>query len=162
VIGENSGKQRAMILIVALLAVVIYVSLRFLLADDETRIRRMVYKGIVAVEKKEIKSCAFLISDFYQDSYGYDKEQLLEAAGKIFEELRRIKVEIKKLVIEVEDLEAVGQIRLVCYFRKTNDTQLYYDSCKIRLVFVKEPKGWKIVTLEYFGSQELLLLQGAV
>lgn len=155
----ESKKQLFLIFGVAFCAFLVFVSIRIFSENDESRIRKTVYAGILAVEKKDIPRCAHLVSETYKDDYGNDKEHLLKIARDIFKAYEEFRIMIKRLKIEVKGSEGSANIGFTCYFKKPGDKNIYYDSGELKVYFHQENEAWKVSQLEYKGSNELLFLQ---
>lgn len=155
----ESKKQLFVILCVALGAIFTYALIRAFSEDDESRVRRAAYAGIVAFEKTDIRKCAPLISDTYEDTFGNNKAEVLRFLFEIFKDFKDFRIVVKKLKVKVKGTEAGGDVWFTCYFKKIGDEKLYYDSGKIEFDFVKELKDWRVKKIEYSGSNELLFLQ---
>lgn len=155
----ESKKQLSVILCVALGAILAYALIRSFSENDESRVRRVVYAGLVAFEKADIEKCAPLISGAYEDSFGNNKISVLKFFAKIFKDFKDFKVVVKKLKVKARGAEAGGEAWFTCYFKKIGDEKLYYDSGKIVFGFEKERKSWVVKKIEYIGSNELLFLQ---
>lgn len=152
-------RQLSVILCVALGAIFAYALIRVFSENDEARVRRAVYAGIVVFEKTDIAKCAPLISDAYEDTFNNDKAAVLRFLSEIFKDFKDFRVVVKKLKVKVKGAEAEGQVWFICYFGKIGDEKLYYDSGKIEFGFAKELKDWRVKKIEYSGSGELLFLQ---
>lgn len=155
----ESKKQFLVILCVALVAIFAYALIRTFSENDESRVRRAVYTGIVAFEKTDARKCAQLISDAYEDTFGNNKAEFLRFLSEIFKDFKDFRIVVKKLKVKVKGTEAGGDVWFTCYFKKIGDEKLYYDSGKIEFDFVKELKDWRVKKIEYSGSNELLFLQ---
>jgi len=144
---------------VALLAVIGYALVSFLQENDEARVRRAVYAAVLGVERNDPARYGRVLSASYEDEYGNDKASVLKIAADAFRDYRPFKVEIKALKIEIESGEATTQVAYRCLFKKSDGgDQIYYDAGKVIASWRKEASGWKIVKIEYTGSQEMLFL----
>ena len=155
----SQKRQLVVILGVTLGAILAYTLIRVFSENDESRVRRAVYAGIVLIEKKDIQKCAPLISDGYEDTFGNDKASVLRFLSGIFKDFKDFKVIVKKLKVKANGAEAAGKVWFICYFRQIGDEKLYYDPGKIEFEFVKELKDWRVKKIGYSGSNELLFLQ---
>ncbi len=157
----ESRKQLGIILGVVFFAIALYVMVRVLGEDDESRVRKVVYAGVLAIERHDLLMCGRLISDAYEDSYGYNKAAILQFISSIFKGQEFIKVEIKQLKIEVKEAGAEADIGFKSYFKKRGvDEKIYYDTGKLKVYFQKEDRRWKVREIKYTGSHELLFIQG--
>jgi hypothetical protein len=154
----ESRRQRLLVFIFVLVAVTLYWSVRSFLENEESRVRKAVYAGALAVEREDLRRCAALISDSYADPSGNDKPMLLRAASSIFREYRKFRVEIKSLDIRLDDGQAQADIGVQCYFKKPDDERVYYDTGKLSVDFRKEGNRWCVASLAYEGMDELLFL----
>jgi hypothetical protein len=154
----DQRKQGLFILTAILCAVGVYLVVRLYGENDESRVRKTVYKGVVAVERKDLPRLMSLVSDTYLDTYGNNKGSLLRIAANIFREHRDLKVDIGKLKIQVKKDAADCLIGFKLLFRKNTEDQLYYDSGEMTVHFVKDGLRWKAQSVEYTGSDQLLLL----
>jgi hypothetical protein len=143
---------------IVLSAVVIYTLVSVLRENDETKIRRAIYAGIVGIEKNDAARYGRVLSSSYRDDDGRDKAAVLKITADAFREYKPFKVEIKALRIDAEGLGATSQIGFRCLFKREGDTRLYYDAGKIVASWRKEEADWKIVKIEYIGSHEILFL----
>jgi len=155
----GTKRQLSVILCVVLGAIFAYALIRVSLENDESRVRRAVYAGIVALENTDIVKCAPLISDAYEDTFGNNKAEVLRFISEIFKDFKDFRVVVKKLKVKVKGTEAGGDVWFTCYFKKISDEKLYYDSGKIEFGFANEHKSWRVKKIEYSGSNELLFLQ---
>ncbi|MDD5137874.1 MAG: hypothetical protein PHF12_05350 [Candidatus Omnitrophica bacterium] len=144
---------------VALLAVASYALVTFLQENDEARIRRAVYAAVLGVERNEPARYGRVLSPLYKDEYGNDKAAVLKIVADAFRDYKPFKVEIKALKIETEGAGATTQIAYRCLFKKSDGgEQIYYDAGKVIASWRRETSGWKIIKIEYTGSQEMLFL----
>jgi hypothetical protein len=144
---------------VAFLAVISYALVSFLQENDEAKIRRAVYAAVLGVERNEPARYGRVLSASYRDAYGHDKASVLKIVADAFKDYKPFKVEVKALKIEVQGPEATAQIAYRCLFKKNaGGDQVYYDAGKLIVSWRKETSGWKIVKIEYTGSQEMLFL----
>lgn len=156
----NSRKNtRALIFLVSLASVLAYFAVRSCGETDESRIRKVVYTGVLCVEQGDLARCLPLVSDRYSDEYGNSKLAFLKLVKGIFADFRDIKVEVKQLIVEVKGEEAEADVAFMCVFRKTGDAQLYYDNGKLKARFRKEGGRWKVHSVTYEGAGEMLFLQ---
>ncbi len=157
---NKHGRQIVLILIVCALAVIVYLVVRGLSQDEESRIRKVVYNAVVCVEKEDIGRCSRLISERYEDKAGNTRFIFLKILSQVFDEYESFKIDIKKLDVTVEGSSASADIGFVCYFKQAGKKQLYYDKGKLDVKFEKEGGAWKVTRAEYSGSGEILYLQG--
>lgn len=155
---DRARNQGIIILVTICCAVMIYWVVRIMTGDETSRIRRIVYSIVVAVEKSDVSGCASFIAPDYEDRYGNDKKKILEVISNVFEDFRNFQPDIKKLDIEIKGSKARADIGFMVCFKVKDEKQLYYDSGKIAASFKKEDGLWKIVRIEYAGSNELLFI----
>ncbi len=154
----DQRRQRAFIFGIVGIAVVFYGAARFLREDDETRVRRAVYAGVLAVEREDTGRLSALIDESYADAAGENKAGVLRLARAVFRDHRDFRVHIQKLSIAVRMGEADADISFKLFFRKNAQEELYYDFGQVKLVFVNDRGQWRIRSSEYSGSDQLLLL----
>ena len=80
----NSGHQLKVIVVVSVSALLIYGLIRTLSVDDESRVKKVIYTGALAVEQRNLFRCASLIDESYQDDSGYDKMNVLGFLREFF------------------------------------------------------------------------------
>lgn len=158
----ESKKQGLIILVFIVCAVFVYLFIRFVTEDEEARVRRVVYAGVLAVEKEDVLKCMSLVSSAYEDPNGNDKTYLMRIVTQIFKEFREFKVDIKKVKIEIGESGADSEVSFKCYFKKPGQDQIYFDTGRLKLHFQKEEDRWLVRSMEYLGAKELesLFLQG--
>ncbi len=155
----SQKNTRALIFLVAIASVVAYFSVRSCGENDETRIRKVIYTGVLCVEGEDLRRCLPLVSDRYADEYGHSKLVFLKLVKDIFADFRDIKVEVKQLLVRIKADEAEADVAFTCIFRKLEETQLYYDNGKLKVHFRKEDGRWKVDGVAYEGAGEMLFLQ---
>ena len=156
---NREGKQGLFILSVVVVAIIVYAGLRVLGENEESRIRKVINTAVLAVEKNDTLRCASLVSGAYEDKYGNSKLTLLRIVQEIFNEYKDFKVVIKQMNIEIKDNASSADVAFTSYFKQAGESQIYYDSGKIKVGLIKEDGRWRIHNLEYLGSQEMLFLQ---
>ena len=156
---NRHGKTGAIVFIVTLAAAVLYLCVRLLSVDDESRVRKVVYSGVVGFEREDILRCASIISDNYSDQYGNSRAVFIGIIKDIFSDYSDIRVEIKQLQIKAEENDSVADVGFVCYFKKTGQKQIYYDKGKLKIIFKKDDGRWKIYRVDYSGSKDILFIQ---
>jgi len=156
---NRNGKSGRIVFFVALAAAVLYLCVRLFSVDDESRIRKVVYSGVVGFEREDIFRCASIISDNYSDQYGNSKASFIGIIKDLFSDYSDLRVEIKQLQINVEKEGSGADVGFVCYFKKTGEKQIYYDKGKLKIIFRKEAGHWKIFSVDYSGSKDILFIQ---
>jgi hypothetical protein len=154
----DQRRQKAFIFGVVGIAVVFYGAARFWREDDESRVRKAVYAGVVAVEREDIGRLSALIDESYADSAGENKAGVLRLVLAVFRDHRDFRLHIGKLNIAVRSGEADAEISFKLFFRKNAQEELYYDTGQVKLVFVRDGRFWRIRSAEYLGSDQLLFL----
>lgn len=151
--------QKILIFSVALLALIVYFAVRISSEDEESRLRKTIYTAAVAVESRDVGRCSRFVAPEYADNYGNNKFMLLSLISGIFKDYEDIKVDIRKINIEIDGVKADAGIGFKCYFKPFNEDKIYYDAAKLNIKFKKENKLWKAVEIEYIGSNEILYIQ---
>lgn len=155
----RAANQKVFVFGVALIAVIFYFVVRVASENEESRLRKTVYTAAVAVESRDTQRCSKFISDNYKDRYGNNKQTLLDQLSVIFKDYKSIKVDIKKINIEIDASKADVGIGFKSYFNPINEDKIYYDAAKLNVKFIKEDRHWKAIDIEYIGSNEILYLQ---
>lgn len=80
--------------------------------SDEARIRKLVRKGALAVEKEDLEAVMSLVSFAYQDEHGLGYMLLKEVLKRHFGMYSDIEVEYEGLMVEVEGGRAEAEMRV--------------------------------------------------
>lgn len=156
----NPRKQSALIGSVALLAVLFFVGFRAFQRDEKASVKKTIYRGVLAVERTDVSRCGFLLSEHYADEYGNTKAEVLRFLSSLFKEYPSVRVQLKGMLIKVEDATAEADLGVSVYFKKPGEEKLYGDTAKVKLYFRKEGPDWKIQKATYIASNQLLFVQG--
>lgn len=149
---------RIFIIIVAVCAVVVYWVIRYATQDDEGRLRKLIYSAVVMVEKEDAGACSLLISSAYEDSYGNHRKEICRLIEKTFMDFRDFKINIKNIKIEMDGFKAMADIGFIVCFKLKDDEQFYYDTGKLAVSFRKQKSLWKVFSIAYMGSNDLLFM----
>lgn len=156
----DNKKQGFFILIICGVAVVLYLAVRLLSFNDEARLRQIVYASALAVEQENILKGASFISESYEDKSKNKKQDIVKIVEGIFKKFDDIKIDIRLKTISLEKEESRVIVLYKCYFKELKRDKKFYDVGKLKVHFVKEDVGWKIKSMEYSGSEEIMFLQG--
>jgi len=151
----ESKKQGLIILAILFCAVALYLAIRVSTEGDEGRIRRVIYAGVLAVEKGDALRCISFVSTSYADPYGNDKASLFKVIMQVFRDFKSFKIDIKKIRIETEEAGGQAEISFKCYFKKPGQDQFYYDTGRLKVSLRKEEGRWRVNSMEYQGAKEL-------
>jgi len=147
------------IFLVALSAFLFYVGVLALRDNDEARIRRSINAAILGVETHRASMYEDLLSDDYSDEEGLTKSALLARYADFTKDYRPFRVDVKKMLIEVDKDGAAATMVFTCYFHSTQDQKVYYEAGKAVLNLKKTaPKTWKVHKLQYISSDDLMFL----
>ena len=154
----DQKKQLLIIFAVGLGALVMYVMIRGFSENDETRIRKIIYAAGFAVETQNFTRYSSFVSEAYHDELGRDKAKLLQEVAALFKDYKPFKVDFKQFRIHVQKDDATTEIGLKVFFRKDNDSHLYYDAGEFKVHFYREAKLWKVREVEFQDIKELFFI----
>ncbi|MFH1691311.1 MAG: nuclear transport factor 2 family protein [Candidatus Omnitrophota bacterium] len=155
---SKTARQGIVVVVITVCAVLAYWTIRFALQNEESHLRKLINFAAVIVEEKDSVKCASLIAPNYQDRFANNKEAIMASIKKIFRDFRNFKITIKNIKIKIDGLKATADIGFIVYFKVQEEEQIYYDAAKMIVVFEKQNGSWKVVSLDYTGSNELLFM----
>ncbi len=138
---------------VFLFAVIVWVLLTYVLISDETRVRRVIEKGRICVEKGSILPLGGLLSAQYQDAGGADRAMALQALRSLFQDTSERTIYTTSVDVQVDDDRADAIVKYRFQFKgKTNSPRLQQmidkaaqETQTIHIQFQKEKKTWRII-----------------
>ncbi|MCG7853019.1 MAG: hypothetical protein MIO92_10910 [Methanosarcinaceae archaeon] len=103
-------------IIAGLLLIIVGVVLFFLFfPSDESRIKKLIGEGSIAIDKEDIDAVMSKVSYNYRDDYGLTYLYIRESMKTVFQRMENIKVEHENLKIVVQDktAEADMDVRII-------------------------------------------------
>lgn len=149
---------------IIILGVILFFLFRMVFIPEEERVRRMIVKGIEAVEDQSPLRCANLVAQDYADSRGFGKRELVDAARRLFENADRIEIQISEVIFEQKPIrdssrdgeELVAQVRLrmkVIFHEQRGILELIRDDPRaseyVILNLVKRNRRWLLQQMEF-------------
>ena len=154
-----------------------YVLFKYVLVSEQERARRMVYKGARAVEAQSVLRCSDLIAVTYADPAGLNKNSLVRAAARVFQEFQAVDVEIEELnfdipprpVEEIEEpqMEAVVRVRMSVVLGNEEGRAEIIDEDPasgqfVLLALVKRKGRWQLQRMEFINVDIMQRYSGAL
>lgn len=129
--------------------------------SEEAKIRRFILKGKRALEKKDILTCAQLVSLNYKDKYGNNHDSLIGITKEVFAYYKEITIVIEKMDIYFNETKDTAKVELlvlaVCRRSGGMSESLFEgDKGKVRLELVKEDNAWQLKEIEFL--EELTIM----
>jgi hypothetical protein len=103
---KMSKKTIVLMFLILVLPVVVYL----LLPSDSSRIKKLFREGARAIEKKDIDTVMSKVSFNYRDEYGFTYLYIKESMKSVFQRMSDIKVEYKKLTVNVNGKSATADM----------------------------------------------------
>jgi hypothetical protein len=160
--GMTLGSKGKTVLII-MAAVAAFILIKYLLVSDETRIKKVIYKGKAAIEREDFEGALKHVSRDYQDDYGLNKMAIAALLKRLYAQFDDIKIYVEW--IEVEILErGLGQAAILTWVTaKWGDDVGYIvgnAETPRRVVFTlaKEGRHWRVVKTEGVELEEEFLL----
>ena len=131
--------------------------------SDRELIEKAIRKGAKAIEKKNLEALEEIVSDDYYGYYQTSKSEAREQAKKDFQKIENLKIEIKKIEIEIkkesEEVDVVCEFVVSGFFKdagiynKVPFRGIFADKKdavdRAKMIFKKEPdSNWRLVEFE--------------
>ncbi|MCM8801139.1 MAG: hypothetical protein NC912_03895 [Candidatus Omnitrophica bacterium] len=146
-------------------AIVALFIFRFLISsipfNEEAKVRRFIFKGKRALEKKDILTCAQLISLNYKDKYGNNRDSLIGITKEFFAYYKEITLAIEKMDIYFNQTKDTAKVELlvlaICRRREgINESLFEGEKGKVCLRLVKEDKAWQLKEIEFLEELKIM------
>src|SRR4030042_296508 len=153
------SKKKAVISCVILAAIGCFFLVRHLLVTDEARIRRVIYQGKAAIEKKDIEGVLEQVSREYQDDYGLNKVAIMMLFQRLFKEFDAIDIHIAELRIEIDEKKQGHAFLLTWATARTEDKTGYIvgsaeKPCRGVFTLAKEGGKWRVIKAAGVNPEE--------
>jgi hypothetical protein len=155
--------RRGKTVFIVLAAVACFFLIKYIIISDETRIRRVIYKGKAAIEQEDFEGALKYVSRDYQDDYGLNKLAIGALLKRVFKEFDAIAIHVKGMEVEISE-GGLGQATLFTWVTAQGDEGVGYivgsaeePSC-VTFTLAKERGRWRIVKAEGVEPAEEFLL----
>jgi hypothetical protein len=154
--------KKILLTVAAIICVLfIFRTVTMILEGEEGRLKRTIYKAKRFAERENIISLTNYISRDYYDELGNDRRSLLLIAKSFFDEYKNILIHIDTLEMTIEEKAAV-QIEATVYWQEPSSENIFYDTAKVKAIFKKEQKDWKLIELKFFEPEKRKLFHPMV
>ena len=156
------GRKGKTVLIL-LAAVACFVLIKYIIISDETRIRRVIYKGKTAIEQEDFEGALKHVSRDYRDDYGLNKVAIAGILKRLFKEFDAIAIHVKGMEVEIAE-GGLGQATLFTWVTAQVDDGVGYivgsseNPSRVIFTLAKEKGRWRVVRTEGVDPSEELLL----
>jgi hypothetical protein len=160
--GMTIGRTGKTVLII-MAAAACFLLIKYIIVSDETRIKRVIYKGTAAIEEEDFEGAMTHVSREYQDDYGLNKLAIGAVLKRLYKEFDAIDIRIEHIAVEITE-GGVGRATILTWAtaRVGDDFGYLVGSAETprRVVFtlVKERARWRVVKTEGVEPQEELWL----
>jgi hypothetical protein len=163
--GEKGMKinKKIFITVCALSAAIgAYFLISHLLMTDEARIKRVIYQGKAAIERKDIEGFLAQVSREYQDDLGFNKLAIMMLFQRAFKEFDAIAITVAELRIEIDD-QGRGHAFLDTWAKvRTQDYARYLvgspdKPCQVVFTLAKEGGTWRVIKAAGVNPEEIAL-----
>ena len=146
--------------LILLAAVGCFFLLKHILITDEARIKRVIYDGKAAIEKKDIEGVMEQVSRSYQDDYGLNKVAIFALFQRVFHEFDDINIRIEEIEITIgENKQGRAQILTWATARTQDKTGYIVGSsekpCRVAFTLIKERGKWRVTKTEGIVPEEI-------
>jgi ketosteroid isomerase-like protein len=154
------SRKTAITICVILAAVGCYLLVSNLLLTDEARIRRVIYQGKAAVEKKDIEGVMSQVSREYQDDYGLNKVAIMMIFQRVFKEFDSIAIKIEEMRIEINEKNQ-GQAFLLTWATVSDQDKTRYlvgspeEPHQVTFLLAKEGGTWRVIKAAGVDPEEI-------
>jgi hypothetical protein len=149
--------------VVILAAICCFVLIKYLLISDEARIRKVIYKGKVAIEQEDFEGALRHVSRDYHDDYGLNKMAIAAILKRVYAEFDNIGIHMKQMDIEIIE-SGLGRATFLTWVTVQGREGVGYivgnAETPSRVVFTlaKERGKWRVVKVEGIEPGEEFLL----
>jgi hypothetical protein len=160
--GMRISSKKARNVVILLAAVACFFLLKHVLVTDEARIKRVIYDGKAAIEKKDIEGVMEQVSRSYQDDYGLNKLAIFALFKRVFNEFDDIDIRIEEIEITIMENKQ-GRARILTWATaRTQDKTGYIvgssdKPCHVTFTLIKERGKWRVIKTEGIVPEEIFL-----
>ena len=156
------SRKKAMNVVILLAAVGCFFLLKHILVTDEARIKRVIYDGKAAIEKKDIEGVIEQVSRSYQDDYGLNKVAIMALFQRVFHQFDDINIRIEEMQITIGENKQGRATILTWATARTQDKTGYIVGsserpCQVTFTLVKERGKWRVIKTEGIAPEEIFL-----
>ena len=156
------SRKRATNVVILLAAVGCFFLLKHILVTDEARIKRVIYDGKAAIEKKDIEGVMEQVSRAYRDDYGLNKLAIMALFQRVFHQFDAIDIRIEEMQITIsENKQGRATILTWATAREQDKTGYIVGSaerpCQIIFTLAKEGGKWRVIKAEGIAPEEIFL-----
>jgi hypothetical protein len=156
------SRKKAMSVVILLAAVGCFFLLKHILVTDEARIKRVIYQGKEAIEKKDIEGVMEQVSRTYQDDYGLNKVAIYALFQRVFHQFDDINIRIEEMQITIsENKQGRATILTWATARMQDKTGYIVGSserpCQVTFTLIKERGKWRVIKAEGIAPEEIFL-----
>jgi ketosteroid isomerase-like protein len=160
--GMRISRKKAMNVVMVLAAVGCFFLLKHLLVSDETRIKRVIYDGKAAIEKKDLEGVLKQVSRSYQDDYGLNKVAIMALFQRVFYQFDDINIRIEEMQITIGENKQGRAVILTWATARAQDKTGYLvgsaeKPCQVTFTLAKEGGRWRVIKTEGIVPEEIFL-----
>jgi hypothetical protein len=160
--GMRISRKKARNIVIIVAAVGCFFLLKHILVSDEARIKRVIYQGKAAIEKKDIEGVMEQVSRSYRDDYGLNKLAIFALFQRVFHEFDAINIRIEEMEITInENKQGRATILTWATARMQDKTGYIVGSsdkpCKVTFTLIKERGKWRVIKTEGIAPEEIFL-----
>jgi hypothetical protein len=160
--GMRISRKTARNVVILLAAIGCFFLLKNILVSDEARIKRVIYNGKAAIEKKDIEGVMKQVSRQYQDDYGLNKVAIYALFQRVFHQFDAIDIRIEEIEITIGENKQGRATILTWATARTGDTTGYIVGsserpCRITFTLAKEGSKWRVIKAEGIAPEEIFM-----
>jgi ketosteroid isomerase-like protein len=160
--GMRISRKKAMNVVMVLAAIGCFFLVKHILVSDEARIKRVIYDGKAAIEKKDIEGVLEQVSRAYRDDYGLNKVAIMALFQRVFHEFDDINIRIEEMQITInENKQGRATILTWATAREQDKTGYIVGSaerpCQVTFTLAKEGGRWRVIKTEGIAPEEIFL-----
>jgi ketosteroid isomerase-like protein len=158
--GMRISRKTARNIVILLAGVGCFLLFKHILITDEARIKRVIYDGKAAIEKKDIEGVMEQVSRAYQDDYGLNKVAIYALFQRVFHQFDAIDIRIEEIEITIgENKQGRAQILTWATARTQDKTGYIVGSsekpCQVTFTLQKERGKWRVTKTEGIAPEEI-------
>jgi hypothetical protein len=145
----------------AAVIIMLFMGIKSLFSGEEGRVRKFILKGVSAVERQDILTCASMISLKYHDTYGNDRPSALYNAKEFFSYYKKIMVDIESMDITFNEDKTEAGVEMVafvlCRTRQDTAEKIFEgEKGRIRVKLIKEDNQWHVLEIEFLEKLSIM------